>query len=147
MWYLYGLTLIAGIANAVQAGTNGTLAKGVAQPVTAGLIVALVMGTALLAIGLVSGRLSLPSQSEAGAMPAWAWCGGLLGSLVVMAQLTAAQKIGAAPFLAILVTAGVVTSIALDHFGWIGFVQHPASLSRILGGMLMIGGVALVALG
>lgn len=147
MWYLYGLTLIAGIANAVQAGTNGTLAKGVAHPVTAGLIVALVMGSALLTIGLVSGRLSLPSQAEASAMPAWAWCGGLLGTLVVMAQLTAAQKIGAAPFLAILVTAGVVTSIALDHFGWIGFAQHPAGLWRLLGGLLMIGGVALVALG
>lgn len=147
MWYLYGLTLIAGIANAVQAGTNGTLAKGIAQPVTAGLIVALVMGSALLTVGLVTRRLALPSLAEAGAMPAWAWCGGLLGTLVVLAQLVAAQKIGAAPFLAILVTAGVVTSIALDHFGWVGFTTHPAGPMRILGGLLMIGGVALVALG
>jgi len=44
------------------------------------------------------------------------------------------------------VTAGVVTSILLDNFGWVGFERHPASLWRILGGCLMVGGVALVAL-
>ena len=31
-------------------------------------------------------------------------------------------------------------------FGWIGFEQHPLTLWRALGGVLMIGGIALVAL-
>ena len=57
-----------------------------------------------------------------------------------------ARQIGAAPFLGLLVTAGVATSIMLDNFGWVGFERHPASLWRILGGVLMIAGVALVAL-
>jgi transporter family-2 protein len=39
----------------------------------------------------------------------------------------------------------VVTSIVLDHFGWVGFERHAASLWRILGGLLMVAGVALVA--
>lgn len=147
MWYLYGLVVIAGIANAVQSGTNATLAKGLAQPFAAGLVVALGTGTGLLVVGLVTGRLSLPSLAQASTVPAWAWCGGLLGSLVIMAQLFAAQRIGAAPFLAILVTTGVVTSIVLDHFGWIGFAQHPVSSWRAIGGLVMVCGVVLVALG
>ncbi|WP_350223139.1 DMT family transporter [Escherichia coli] len=53
---------------------------------------------------------------------------------------------GAAPFLGMLVTAGVITSILLDHFGWVGFERHPATLWRIAGGLLMIGGVALVTI-
>ncbi|TXP84676.1 EamA-like transporter family protein, partial [Escherichia coli] len=57
-----------------------------------------------------------------------------------------ARQIGAAPFLGMLVTAGVITSILLDHFGWVGFERHPATLWRIAGGLLMIGGVALVTI-
>ncbi|MCJ2081631.1 DMT family transporter [Methylobacterium sp. J-090] len=146
MWYLYGLALVAGIANAVQGGTNATLAKTLGQPFAAGLVVALGTGTTLLLVGLVSGRLSLPSLAAAAQVPAWAWFGGCLGALVVLSQFFAAQQIGAAPFLAILVTAGVATSILLDHFGWIGFSVHAASPWRIVGGLLMVAGVTLVAL-
>jgi transporter family-2 protein len=56
-----------------------------------------------------------------------------------------ARQIGAAPFLGLLVTAGVATSILLDNFGWVGFERHPAGIWRILGGILMVVGVALVA--
>lgn len=49
-------------------------------------------------------------------------------------------------FVGTLVTAGVVISILLDHDGWVGFDVHPADPWRIAGGVLMIAGVALVAL-
>lgn len=146
MWYLYGLALLAGIANAVQGGTNATLAKTLGQPFAAGLVVALGTGSTLLLTGLALGRLHLPALAQAEQVPAWAWFGGCLGALVVLSQFFAAQAIGAAPFLAILVTAGVATSILLDHFGWIGFTVHAASLWRIVGGLLMVAGVTLVAL-
>ncbi len=146
MWYLYGLALVAGIANAVQGGTNATLAKSLGQPFAAGLVVALGTGTTLLLTGLVTGRLGLPGLAQAAQVPAWAWFGGCLGALVVLSQFFAAQAIGAAPFLAILVTAGVATSILLDHFGWIGFAVHPVTPWRIVGGLLMVVGVTLVAL-
>jgi transporter family-2 protein len=63
-----------------------------------------------------------------------------------MAQLYASPAIGAASFLGIIVTVGVTASIVLDNYGWVGFAVHPASLWRILGTVLMIAGVALVAL-
>ncbi|HEX8417052.1 MAG TPA: DMT family transporter [Methylobacterium sp.] len=145
MWYLYGLALLAGIANAVQPGPNATLAKALTQPFAAGLVVVIVSGSTLLIAGLVSGRLALPTYAQAAEVPWWGWLGGMLGALLILSQLFVAQQIGAAPFLGILVTAGVVTSITLDHFGLVGFREHPASLWRILGGILMVGGVAMVA--
>ena len=146
MWYLYGFVLLAGVANAIQPGMNATLAKGLPQPLAAGLVVGAGTFLSILIVGLVSGRIALPSYDQAAQLPWWAWLGGVLGGGIVITQLFIARKIGAAPFLGILVTAGVVTSIALDHFGWVGFEQHPASLWRILGGVLMIAGVAVVAL-
>jgi len=146
MWYLYGLALLAGIANAVQGGTNATLAKALGQPFAAGLVVALGTGSTLLLTGLALGRFQWPGLVQAAQVPVWAWFGGCLGALVIVSQFFAAQAIGAAPFLGLLVTAGVATSIVLDHFGWIGFAVHAASPWRIVGGLLMVVGVTLVAL-
>jgi bacterial/archaeal transporter family-2 protein len=146
MWILYAAVLVAGIANAIQPGMNGTLAKALPQPLTAGLAVGATTALTILTVCLVTGRLAWPSGAELARVPWWAWGGGILGGGIVTAQLLVARQIGAAPFLGILVTAGVVTSILLDHFGWVGFEAHPASLWRLLGGALMIAGVALVAL-
>jgi transporter family-2 protein len=77
-------------------------------------------------------------------MPWWAWFGGIMGGGIILAQFFIARQIGAATFLRLFVTAGVITSLLLDHFGWVGFDQHRAGLCRILGAVLMISGVALI---
>ncbi|GJD35350.1 DMT family transporter [Methylobacterium aerolatum] len=146
MLYLYGLTIAAGLANAIQPGQNATLAKSLTLPITAGLITLLVSTTVLLVGGLATGKLEVPTVQQVAAVPWWAWLGGFLSALVILAQLFASPAIGAASFLGIIVTVGVLASIVLDHYGWVGFQEHPASAWRILGAVLMIGGVALVAL-
>ena len=147
MIFLYGIALLAGIANAIQPGQSTQLAKSFGdQPFAAGLVSMLVGTSTMLAIGLASGRLHLPSLQQVAATPWWAWGGGALGAGVILSQLFVAQRIGAAAFLGLLVTAGVITSIALDHFGLEGFRVHAASPARLAGGALMIAGVALVAL-
>ena len=146
MWFLYGLTILAGIANAIQPGQNATLSKSLGLPVTAGLITLLVSTSALLISGLAFGKLELPTGQQLAAVPWWAWLGGLFSVLLIMAQLYASPAIGAASFLGIIVTVGVTASLVLDNYGWVGFPVHPASLWRILGAVLMIAGVALVAL-
>ncbi|WP_342109221.1 DMT family transporter [Methylobacterium sp. SI9] len=145
MWYLYGLALLAGVANAIEPGQNATLAKATGQPMLAGIFCfALAMVCLLGAMVVV--RLWNPSTAEeATPVPWWAWPGGILGALVVLAQLYVSEQIGAAPFLGCVITAGVVGSIALDHYGLVGFERHPAGRWRIAGGVLMLVGVALVA--
>ena len=44
------------------------------------------------------------------------------------------------------VTAALTTSIAMDHFGLVGFKQHAAGLGRLTGGALMIGGLIMISL-
>lgn len=41
-------------------------------------------------------------------------------------------------------TVGVLASLVLDHFGWIGFPMHPASVRRVAGAVLMMIGVGLL---
>lgn len=145
MWYLYGLALLAGVANAIEPGQNATLAKVTGQPMLAGAVCFAVAIVGLLIAMAVARRFDRPSPAQVAATPWWTWPGGILGVAVVLAQLYVSERIGAAPFLSCVVTAGVIGSILLDHFGLVGFERRPASRWRLLGGVTMVAGVALVA--
>ncbi|MEE7451265.1 hypothetical protein MRF4_27735 [Methylobacterium radiotolerans] len=145
MLFLYGFALLAGIATAIEPGQNAGLAKSLARPLLAGVVSLVVSIATISAAMLVTGQYGLPGLDRLAQVPWWAWLGGLMSAGLTMAQLALSKRIGAATFLGLIVTAGVVTSILLDHFGLVGFKVHEAGLWRVLGGALMIGGVGLVA--
>jgi bacterial/archaeal transporter family-2 protein len=142
---LYLFAVMAGAFSTALSGSNATLSKDLAQPITAGLIVQVVTIVALIAIGAFHGGMRWPEAGKLAALPWWAWLGGLGGASVLLAQLFVAREIGAAPYLAITVTAGIIVSIAMDHFGWLGFERVAAQWTRLAGGGLMVAGVVLVA--
>ena len=144
-WLLYLLAIAAGVFSTALSGSNATLSKGLAQPITSGLIVEAVVIVVLVLIGLTYGGMQWPQAGQLTKIPWWAWIGGLGGASILLTQLTIAERIGAAPYLGLTVTAGVVMSIAMDHYGWLGFDRTPAHIGRLAGGTLMIIGVALVA--
>lgn len=144
-WFLYFFAVAAGAVSTALSGSNATLSKQLAEPITAGLVVQLVTIVALVAVGMVHGGMAWPAGGKIAATPWWAWLGGFGGAIILLAQLTIAQRIGAAPYLAITVTAGIVVSVLLDQYGWLGFDQVRASWGRIAGVALMVGGVVLVA--
>ena len=136
---------LAGVLNTVQSGANATLSRALDQPIAAALAVSAVNAAVYLAVGAVVG-LGWPGGARIAAAPWWAWLGGVMGAAYVLAVITLAQRLGAAVFTGITVTAAIVTSTTLDHFGWVGFAQHAAGPWRILGCVLMIGGLGLVSL-
>ncbi|MCI0752307.1 DMT family transporter [Teichococcus vastitatis] len=144
MAYLFAI--LAGILNMVQSGSNATLNEKLgAGPVLPGLVVYL---GGILGLLLAAPFLWQPAGAalrNAGSVPWWGWIGGLLASGYVIATLTIAKGMGAGAFTAVTLTAAVVTSILLDHFGLFGFEVRAATGLRLLGGALMIAGVVLVA--
>ncbi len=74
----------------------------------------------------------------------WAWMGGVLSILSTMAGLTLVQRLGSGIFTSLSLTASLVVSVMLDHFGLLGLKQHPVSVGRVIGCGLMIGGVWLI---
>ncbi len=67
------------------------------------------------------------------------------GAVQVYAGLTLVQKVGAGPFVALTVTAALVTSLVVDHYGWFHMPAHAINQWRVLGALLMAGGIALIA--
>ncbi|MDX6459084.1 MAG: bacterial/archaeal transporter family-2 protein [Acidobacteriaceae bacterium] len=54
-------------------------------------------------------------------------------------------KVGAGLFVGFAVTAALLMSLAIDHFGWFGMDLHPLNTWRSLGGLLLVAGVTLIA--
>ena len=148
MWFLYLFAFFAGITNTVMAGSNSTLGKKLHQPLAAAVVV---YGVGLLAAlitlfgGIAVNRAALPPSSAVHAVPWWGWIGGALGAIYIIAGITVPEKIGAASFTGMTVTAAIITSIVMDHFGLVGFKQHSAGIGRIIGACLMFAGLFLIA--
>ncbi len=145
MVFVMGLVaFFGGVLNTVQSGSNATLAKSLGQPILAALIVTAINGLTYLVIAPFIG-LGLPKESF-GSVPWWAWLGGMFGGVYVLASIFFAEKLGAAIFIGLTVTAGVVTSVVMDNYGLVGFKQHALGVGRITGCALMLGGLALVCI-
>jgi transporter family-2 protein len=87
----------------------------------------------------------LPTASDLTSMPWWAVIGGLVGAVQVYAGLTLVTRVGAGPFVGLTVAAALSMSLRIDHFGWFRMAYHPVNLWRALGGLLLVGGVTLIA--
>ncbi|UDL93894.1 DMT family transporter [Lichenihabitans sp. PAMC28606] len=137
------IVLLTGALNTVQAGANATLNKVLQAPVFALFTVTAANCVVYLLAGTVVGFI-WPESGRLAQVPWWGWIGGAFGGLYVIAMVFLAQKLGSAMFTGLSVTAAILTSVLLDHFGLVGFEQHSASLWRVTGCLLMIGGLTLV---
>jgi transporter family-2 protein len=144
-WLLYVFVVVAGALNTVQSGQNATLNKALGQPLIAALVVTLA-NAVIYAAAIPFVGIAWPEAGRIASVPWWAWLGGAFGGVYVLAMIFVADKVGAAAFTGLTVTAAIVTSIALDHFGWVGFQVHEAGIWRLLGAVLMIAGLGLVCL-
>ncbi len=147
-WLGVLFVLVASSLNAVQAGCNTRLQKGVHQPLLAAAVV-YVGGLAGLLVALAVGRAvkgpAWVPLAPLARLPWWATVGGLLGACYILAMITQADRLGAGTFMALSLISTIATSVLIDHFGWLGMKVHPATLWRIVGCVVMAAGVVLVA--
>jgi bacterial/archaeal transporter family-2 protein len=140
-WPYFAFALAAGSMLPLQAGVNAILARWVGGAVPAALVSFAVGTAALLAVALVFAR---PGVERAGDAPAWVWIGGFLGAFYVAGAIVTAPRLGAVLFLAVLLAGQFLSSLVVDHFGWIGFEEHPITPGRLVGVALLAAGVLLI---
>ena len=144
---LYIVIAMSGFLIAIQAGCNATLEKSLQNPVLSAFL-SFCAGTAalLLAFGIHAAitRTPMPRAAQWSSVPWWGWVGGALGAIYILCMVLTAEKVGSGIFVGLTVTATIVASLAMDHYGLLGFKQHTAGPGRILGGALMIAGMLLI---
>lgn len=141
-----GLLLLAVIAGAVvpfQSAINANLGRGLGHPLWATLASLLVSILVLLPV-ILALRLPLPSPGFISKAPLWMWTGGAFGVCFISLALVLLPKLGASGFIALALSGQVLASLLLDHFGLFGLVERQLTAPRLLGVLMLIGGVALI---
>lgn len=137
------LALAAGVSVVVQQVLNANLRGALNSAVWSGFMSYFIGVLCMVALA-VALREPVPSAVVAARIPWWAWSGGLFGAIFIGLAIILVPQLGAATFLALLVTGQMLASIALDHFGLFGLVQRSVDLPRLIGVLLLIAGVVLI---
>jgi bacterial/archaeal transporter family-2 protein len=140
-YLLFGFA--AGAMLPVQFGINAQLADWVGSPLRATLV-SFAVGTVVLFVAALVFARGWPGWERLGDAPWWVWLGGLLGAFYVLGSVVTAPKLGAATLVAVILAGQAVASLAVDHFGWVGFEENPVTPGRLAGMALVAVGVALV---
>ena len=145
IWAFVLFGLAAGAMLPFQAGVNAQLAEYLGSPLRAALVSFVVGVLVLLPLVMLFVR-GLPSAERVSATPWWAWLGGALGAFYVASSITSAPKLGAVTLIGVILAGQAAASLVVDHFGMVGFDEHPATLGRVAGMLLIALGVLFVRL-
>jgi len=144
-WLIWLLIILGGVAGAVQAPVNATLAQHI-RPIPASLVSFIVGGTALLVLTLFSLRgqgLASLGQGLASAPP-WSFLGGLCGATVVSAVIVGTGKLGANATLSLLTGVQLIAALVIDAVGFGTAGPIPIRWPQVVGVLLIIVGMKLV---
>ena len=137
------LAMVAGASVVLQQVLNAQLRTALNSAAWSGLA-SYAVGLAGMALLAVSLRDAPPSFTTVTRIPWWAWSGGLFGATFIGLAIFLVPQLGAATFIALLVTGQMLAAVTFDHFGWMGLSQRSVDLPRAFGVALLIGGVALI---
>lgn len=144
-WLLSPLAFVLGVVLATQIATNKQLGEALGNlyiPAAMNMMVGVI---ATIAVTLFMTE-QWPTREVARNAPWYGWvAGGLLGTTYLTGSILLAPQLGAATLIGLVVAGQLVFSVLLDHFGWIGFEQHPAGIARIAGCALMLAGAFLIS--
>lgn len=139
-WIL--LVVLAGALLPLQAAFNAKMGKKLASPMWAALI-SFAVGTVALVVYVLVTKTSLHSAGFT-AVPPFTWLAGICGAFYVAVIVLAFPRLGPALTFGLVVAGQLLISLALDHFNILVQEQHSINLYRIVGMLMVIGGVVLL---
>lgn len=141
-----GLAVLVGVGAGclvgMQAPINSRLGRTVGSLQAASF--SFLVGTAVLILIAAFVRGGLSSIGEVTHVPWWALIGGLLGAVYVSVALVAVRTLGASGLTAVVIAGQLAISVAIDRFGLLGVARQPVGVQRVVGLLLLAGGVVLV---
>jgi len=140
LWII--MAFLAGTFLPVQAGLNSRLGKSIESPVYASMISFITGAFAVLIYILITKQhVSWAGLKTA---PAYTWIAGALGAFYVTTVILAFPRIGPALTFGLVVLGQMVIAVLLDHFNILVAQQHNINIWRILGVILIVGGVIII---
>lgn len=133
----------AGVSFVIQQAANADLRASIGSASWAGFV-SYLGGTICMLMLALATRTALPTTGMMAQSNWWAWSGGLFGAIYIAISIILLPRLGAATFVALLITGQMLSSVIFDHYGLLGLAHHPANPTRLLGAGLLIAGAVLI---
>ena len=131
---------LAGAFIPVMAILNGRLGKSMGEALHASVILFGVGFLFCLTVEIVLTK-SLPHATDIANAKPIEYLGGFIVGFYVISATLLAPRIGLANFIVCAVSAQIIISVVIDHFGLLGAMVRPVSMTRLIGIGLLIAGI------
>jgi transporter family-2 protein len=142
-YFFIVLAVIAGMMMPTQASINNKLAGEINGPILAAFV-SFVIGTIALFVYIVATGIPLNNLNSLKNASVISWTGGLLGAFFVASAVILVPKLGVALTFSLIVAGQMIITLVLDHYGFLGVPVKEVNIQRLLGIILIIGGVILI---
>lgn len=142
-WLFFLLSFVSGAAMSIQSGINSQLRQGVNNALFASLV-SFIVGTIPLLLIVLFQKQPLPSFDTLSNVNSWKYMGGLLGAFIVTASLLSIAQIGATSMFMLVIAGQLLMALLMDHYGWLGVDIQKINPQKIIGVLLLFGGVFLI---
>jgi transporter family-2 protein len=142
---LYVLTMFLGVVLAVHLAMNGKVGSVLSNPRVGNAVFWCIGAVTALIIGLTGyqdGALGPLKQVNP-----WLLTAGGLGACLVFAIAWLIPQVGAGPVMITLLAGQILGGMLMSHFGWLGSPEQPITPMKVIGVLVMVGGVALATFG
>ncbi|MFT3740027.1 MAG: DMT family transporter [Breznakibacter sp.] len=136
------MAFVAGTFLPIQAGLNAKLGKAGGSAVHASML-SFVIGTVGLILYILLTRQTV-SWAGVKTAPAYVWLGGLLGAFYVTVIILSFPQLGPGLTFGLVVAGQMLVSALLEHFNVLVAQPQPISWLRVLGMVMVVGGVILM---
>lgn len=131
---------LAGAFIPVMAILNGRLGKSMGEALHASIILFGVGFLFCLTVSLFVTK-SLPQVGDLMNGKPIEYFGGFIVGFYVISATLLAPRIGLANFIVCAVSAQIIISVLIDHYGLLGAAIRPVSMTRLIGVALLIAGI------
>jgi transporter family-2 protein len=139
--HLYLFTIFLGVVLAVHLSMNGKVGSVLNNARVGNALFWCIGAAGAVLIGLTgwqSGALAPLKDVHPLLLTA-----GVLGASLVFAIAWLIPRVGAGPLMITLLAGQVIGGLVMSHFGWLGSPEQPITWAKILGVVVMIGGVVI----
>lgn len=136
-------SLMAGALVSIQAIFNSKVNERAGTWATTTLVLGLGFLASLTIGFILEGKQLFAWQG----MQPWFWFSGLIGVGVVMSLVQAMKRLSPTIAIAIVMTSEVLFALLWDSLGWMGLEQVPFTLNKLLGVLVIIGGIFVLKFG
>jgi transporter family-2 protein len=138
-------SLLAGAGIPLIGVLNSGVARSVGNPFAATAIMFAI--AALVALGLTLPLYGPPTMAQLGSAPPIGYGAGLLIGFYGLSATIIIPRLGAASFIAFILIAQLLSSAVVDQFGLFGMVRRPIDITRMVGLIVIVAGIAVMEFG